>query len=187
MTYLRCFRPHSPKLSCEKLAAIKFFLILLRVSHNYQFFYVSFRVFGRESGRTSRLKPVEVVLRSRSESTTYAYTPESDSEDLYAPYIPSSRSVSPEMSNTNANQPSNPAQTNQPATLPNIVHNSFFNQPPIYPQVPSLPNFGGPAPNPQPQPLYNAAPLHVPQEMYSPAQVLQMMASMQHILRNTSF
>ena len=156
----------------------------LRVFHTHQFFNVSFRAFGLESGRTSRLKPGERVLKSRSESTTYAHPPDTDSADHSTPYYSSSRSVSPSMSNTNANQPQNQTQSNQPTSLQNNVQPNFFNHPLVYPQVPTQ-VYGGHAPNPPTQPLYTAVPLQ--DAMYSQAQMLQMMTNMQQLLRNTSF
>jgi len=160
---------------------MSFLLMPLRVFHIRYFFNVSFRAFGLESGKTSRLQPGERVLKSRSESTAYAYTPDTDSEDLSTPFYSSSRSVSPSMSNNNANQHQDPTQANQHTSSQNNVQPNFFNNPLVYPQIPPQ-VYGGPAPNPPTQPMYNAAPLQNP--MYSQAQMMQMM---QQLFRNTSF
>lgn len=163
-----------------------FLSIFLRASHNCKFFYVSYRAFGRESGRTRRLKPGQLVLRSRSESTGFAYTPDSDSEDYPSSYLSASRSVSPTMSNSNGDPNQNATQANQPSLQSN-VQSPYFNHPLVYPTVPAQPNYGGPVPNPPQQPVYNPAPMQVPPEMYNPAQFFHMMANMQQFLRNTSF
>ena len=157
--------------------------MLLRVFFTHKFFNVSFRAFGLESGRTSRLKPGERVLKSRSESTAYAYTPDTeDSADLSTPFFSSSRSVSPPMSNTQEHQNQNTTQAN--LTSSQNVQPNFFNNPLVYPTIPPQ-VYGGPAPNPPTQPMYAAAPLQ--DQMYSQAQMLQMMSNMQQLFRNTSF
>jgi hypothetical protein len=156
---------------------MSFLLIPLRVFHIRYFFNVSFRAFGLESGRTSRLQPGERVLKSRSESTAYAYTPETDSEALSTPFYSSSRSISPLMSENNTNQHQDQQQANQQHSQHN-VQPTFFNNPLVYPQIPQV--YGGATQNPPNQPMFNAAAL---QNQYSQAQMLQMM---QHFFRNTS-
>ena len=185
MSYLQCFRSYRPELSRKKLAAMSFLLILLRVLFTHKFFNVSFRAFGLESGKTSRLKPGERVLKSRSESTAYAYTPDTeDSADLSTPFLSSSRSVSPTMSNTQEHQNQNTTQAN--LTSSQNVHPNFFNAPLVYPTIPTQ-AYGGPAPNPPAQNMYAAAPPQEPMPMYSQAQMFQMMTNMQQLFRNTSF
>ena len=185
MSYLQCCRSYRSELSREKLAAMSFLLILLRVSFTHKFFNVSFRAFGLESGRTRRLQPGERVLKSRSESTAYAYTPETDdSADFSTPFPSSSRSVSPQMSNTQEHQNQNTTQAN--LTGPQNVHPNFFNSPLVYPTIPTQ-VYGGPAPTPPAQNIYAVAPPQEPMPMYSQAQMLQMMSNMQQLFRNTSF
>ena len=165
-----------------------FLFILLRATHKFKFFYVSYRAYGRESGKTRRLLPGQLVLKSRSESTIFAVTPDSDSETSPSYYPSTSRSLSPSMSNSAGDPNQNQQQAPQSTSLPNNVHNTFFQNPLTYPQVPVQPNYSGTAPNPQPQPVFNPAPMQTATGMYDPAQFFNIMAQLQQqYLRNTQF
>ena len=165
-----------------------FLFIFLRAAHKHQFFYVSFRAYGLESGKTRRLRPGQLVLKSRSESTAFAFTPDSDSAAYPTPYSSTSRSLSPSMSNNTGNPNQNQQQAQQSQSLPNNVHNAFFQNPLVYPAVTAQPSYSGTAPNPQPQPVYNSAPMQAATGMYDPAAFFHLMAQMQQqYLRNTPF
>ena len=157
----------------------------LRASHKFLLFFVSYRAFGRESGRTSRLLPGQFVLRSRSESTALAHTPESDTDDYHTSSFSTSRSLSPSMSNNDGTPNPNQPQAQQSTGMQSNVPNTFFHHPLVYPTVPVQSSYNGPAQNPPQQQMYNPAQMQAQPEMYTPAQFFNLMANMQHYLRNT--
>ena len=113
-------------------------------------FYVSWRAFGRESGKTARLKSHELVLKSRSNSPSRAHSPESDTSEVGLFQTTQSNNSSRIMEPSNSsNNPNNPT-----GLTPNVT-GPFFNSPAPYP---AIPNFGGYYTTSPPNQVLNAAP-----------------------------
>jgi len=117
---------------------------------NVASFCVSWRAYGRESGKTFRLESHELVLKSRSNSPSRAHTPESDSSE--AGLFQSTQSnIFPR-----GMEPTNPSNNpNQPTGLNTNVTAPFFNSPITYPV---LPNLGGYYTTSPPNQVLNTAP-----------------------------
>ena len=146
-------------------------------------FCMSWRAYGRESGRTRRLESQEFVLKSRSNSPSRAFTPSSDdSSEAELDQSTQSNIYSRVM------DPSNPSNNpNLPTGLNPNVTGPFFNSTVTYPAVPTLGSYYATSP---PNPVLNAAPQPLQTGdlvTMTRTQMLELLVQAQQIASNTYF